>query len=67
VTNLAGEVDGGFGSLDDAAEVLALFAVEIRYPGDWSELSAEEYSEAKQAAEEIIALVLDRLGECEAV
>lgn len=64
---LAGEVDAGFGSLDDVAEVLAPFAVEIRYPGDWSELSAEEYSEAKQAAEQIIAFVSDRMGEREAV
>jgi len=59
----AAGVDAGFGSLDDAAEALAPFAVEIRYPGDWSELTAEEYLEAKHAATGIITFVMQRLDE----
>ncbi|MFA5844787.1 MAG: HEPN domain-containing protein [Coriobacteriia bacterium] len=61
--SLAATVDVDFDSLADAAETLAPFAVEIRYPGDWGEISREEYDEAKQAAEEIAGFVMERMKE----
>ncbi|HEY3317759.1 MAG TPA: HEPN domain-containing protein [Coriobacteriia bacterium] len=61
LVSLAASVDGGFETLADAAETLAPFAVEIRYPGDWDELSRDEYSEVKDAAKEIVAFTADRI------
>ncbi|MDP2183789.1 MAG: HEPN domain-containing protein [Actinomycetota bacterium] len=60
---LAATVDVGFDSLADAAETLAPFAVEVRYPGDWDELSRDEYVEARQAAEKITETVMERMGD----
>jgi len=62
---LAGGVEAGFDGLADAAETLAPFAVEIRYPGDWDDLNRGEYFEVKRAAEEIIEFVSERMGEAE--
>lgn len=59
---LAASVDSTLSVLSDAAELLAPFAVEVRYPGDWDELSASEYGEVKRAAEGILQLVGERLG-----
>jgi HEPN domain-containing protein len=64
--SLAAAADEDFTSLDDAAEILAPFAVEVRYPGEWGELSEKEYSEAKQAAEKITAFVIMRMAEADA-
>lgn len=55
---LAATVDPKFDSLAEAAETLAPFAVEVRYPGDWGVLSEDEYAEAKQAADHIREQVL---------
>ena len=38
---------------------------EIRYPGDWDDLTRDEYSEVKRAAEELIELVAERMEEAE--
>ena len=53
------ERDPQFDSLAVAAETLAPFAVEVRYPGDWGALSQDEYAEAKQAAEDIKGLTME--------
>ena len=58
---LAGTIAVGFSQLANAAETLAPFAVEIRYPGDWDDLTRDEYSEVKRAAEEIVEFVTERL------
>ena len=58
---LAGTIEVGFNPLAEAAETLAPFAVEIRYPGDWDDLTRDEYVEVKRAAEEIVAFVSERL------
>ena len=55
---LAATVDPEFDSLAHAAETLAPFAVETRYPGDLGVLSQDEYAEAKRAAEDIRGLVV---------
>jgi HEPN domain-containing protein len=57
---LASAVDAEFGTLAGPAEVLTPFAVEVRYPGDWDELSREEYAEVRRAAEEIACFVSGR-------
>ena len=63
--SLAESVEAGFDALADDAETLAPFAVEIRYPGDWDDLTRDEYSEVKRAAEELIELVAERMEEAE--
>ena len=60
---LAGTIEVGFSQLANAAETLAPFAVEIRYPGDWDDLTRDEYSEVKRAAEEIVVFVTERIEE----
>ena len=60
---LASTTDVSFDHLDVAAEALAPFSVEIRYPGDWDELTKDEYSQTKAAAEQIIEFVADRMAE----
>jgi len=37
--------------------------VEIRYPGDWDDLTRDEYSEVKRAAEKMVAFVTERIEE----
>jgi len=59
---LAGTIEVGFSQLANAAETLAPFAVEIRYPGDWDDLTRDEYSEVKRAAEEIVEFARERLA-----
>jgi len=58
---LAGSIDVGFDRLADAAETLAPFAVEIRHPGDWDDLTRDEYAEVKLAAEEMVEFVTERV------
>lgn len=58
---LACDLDAGFDGLADAAETLAPFAVEIRYPGEWDDLTRGEYEEVKRASGEIIEFVSHRL------
>jgi HEPN domain-containing protein len=58
---LAATIEVGFNSLAGAAETLAPFAVEIRYPGDWDDLTRDEYVEVKHAAEEIVEFASKRL------
>jgi HEPN domain-containing protein len=58
---LAETIDVGFDQLANAADTLAPFAVEIRYPGDWDDLTRDEYSEVKRAAQEIVESVRERL------
>ncbi len=58
---LAGATEAGFNHLADAAETLAPFAVEIRYPGDWDDLTRDEYAEVKRAAEKIVELVTEHI------
>jgi HEPN domain-containing protein len=58
---LAVTVEVGFSQLASAAETLAPVAVEIRYPGDWDDLTRDEYSEVKRAAEEIVEFATERL------
>jgi HEPN domain-containing protein len=58
---LAEAIEVGFSQLANAAETLAPFAVEIRYPGDWDDLTRDEYSEVKRAAEEIVEFARERL------
>ena len=58
---LAATVEVGFDRLADDAETLAPFAVEIRHPGDWDDLTRDEYVEVKRAAEEIVEFVTERL------
>ena len=58
---LAETIEVGSSRLAHAAETLAPFAVEIRYPGDWDDLTRDEYSEVKRAAEEIVEFVTERL------
>ncbi|MEI6450755.1 MAG: HEPN domain-containing protein [Actinomycetes bacterium] len=58
---LAETIEVDFSQLADAAETLAPCAVEIRYPGDWDDLTRDEYSEVKHAAEEIVELVTERI------
>ena len=60
---LAAAVNSEFDSLADAAETLAPFAVEVRYPGDWGELSVDEYAQAKHAAEAIRAVVMANMDD----
>ncbi len=60
--SLAKEVDSDFDTIVAAADILAPFAVEVRYPGDWGELTSDEYAQAKAAAEEIVGFVSARLG-----
>ena len=42
---------------------LSAYAVEIRYPGDWSEPSREEAQEALSSAEEVMNLLKQKLAE----
>ncbi len=63
LVSLAASIEDGFNPLGDAAATLAPFAVEIRYPGDWDELSRDEYDEAKDAAREIIAFATQRIDQ----
>jgi HEPN domain-containing protein len=58
---LAESVEAGFHALADDADALAPFAVEIRYPGDWGDLTRDEYSEVKHAADEIVEFVSHRM------
>jgi len=58
---LAGTIEVGIDQLANSAETLAPFAVEIRYPGDWDDITRDEYSEVKRAAEEIVAFVTEHL------
>ena len=51
-------LEAEFGTLRNAAAELAPFAVEIRYPGDLTELSAEEAQGALSGAEAIYEKVL---------
>jgi HEPN domain-containing protein len=43
------------------AEILEDYGVEVRYPGDWNLLNAEDIREAHQAAIEIKEFVKDKL------
>lgn len=63
LVRLAASIDDEFRTLSDSAEHLAPFAVEIRYPGDWDELSTAEYEEIKEAAEQIVEFVTERIHE----
>lgn len=63
LVRLAATIDDEFGTLSDSA--LAPFAVEIRYPGDWDELSKDEYKEIKEAAEQLVEFVMERIGEAD--
>jgi len=60
---LASTIDIGFDRLDGAAEARAPFSVEVRYPGDWDELTKDEYLQTKVAAEQVIELVAARMAE----
>jgi len=53
--------DSGFASLRKRLEVLAPFAVEVRYPGGVLEVSREEAQEALAAAEGAWSFVLNLL------
>jgi hypothetical protein len=37
--------------------------VEIRYPGDWDDLTRDEYAEVKRVTDEVVELVTKRLDE----
>jgi len=51
----------GFNQLAHAAETSTPFAVEICYPGDWDDLTRDEYAEVKRAAEKTVELVTERV------
>jgi HEPN domain-containing protein len=54
-------VDPGFASLVPACEILAPYAVDVRYPEGITVQSAEELAEAQRLARETLAFVLARL------
>ncbi|MBN1461571.1 MAG: HEPN domain-containing protein [Armatimonadetes bacterium] len=60
---LAAETAPVFSELESLAATLAPFAVEIRYPGDWDDLTAEEYAEVKDASTTIVARVEECLAD----
>ena len=60
---LASAIDADFDQLAEAAETLAPFAVAIRYPGDWDDLTRDEYAEVKRAAERIVEFVKGCIAE----
>jgi HEPN domain-containing protein len=55
-------IDQGFGTLEDAAEVLTSYATEFRYPADVMEPDRQESEEAIALAETSVQLVVSLLS-----
>ncbi len=59
---ICSEYDPGFESLRSAAQALADYAVEPRYPDDWSEIPVKEAEDAAEKARQLTAFVRARAG-----
>jgi HEPN domain-containing protein len=55
-------LDAAFGSLVPAARRLTVYAVDPRYPSDFSTPSPDDVRLARQLAEEVVAFVLARVS-----
>lgn len=59
---LTAGIDPGFRELGSCASTLAPFAVEVRYPGDWDDVTAEEYAEIEEASATIVSRVEEHIA-----
>ena len=58
---LAAEKDESFEDLEEYADSLDPFAVEIRYPGEMESLSHDEYEEVKEAGLAIVEFTKEKI------
>ncbi|HBE77747.1 MAG TPA: hypothetical protein DDW65_08160 [Firmicutes bacterium] len=60
--DLLAEKESVLDSLYETAEILEDYGVEVRYPGDWTQLTAEDIHEAYQAALKIKEFIKQKIN-----